>query len=239
MARSLEQIPKCIISLSKEDGYVELFANGDRSLVERLLNHDDMKIVWSEIVIYEKLHPVVYIADGTEDEMVDHDFIVRKFFMTALLVRSQWERLSKVPSKLLKSECLDLAQQLGKISGRLKRMSPELQFLLGLPLDTILWSRQNNEHQAMLPEGRTLPEVLDYLSVQLKRSPGWKHINLRPTKPNESNAERTFCARVLADFFFENLRSQRADLVALATTAILDLTDPLTSEHAAKLFKDL
>ena len=236
MAFSSEQTPRCIINLANEEGYVEIFAKGDLSLVERVLNHDDMKIVWSEIVAYEKHHPVIYIDDGTEEEMIGSDFIARKFFMTALLVRSKWARLSKLPNKQLKAECLDLAKQLGKISGRLKRMSPELQFVLGLPLNTLLGSRNNNEHKAMLPEWQTLPEVLDYLSLQLKRSPGFNYVALRPTKPNEKNAERTFCARVLADFFLDNLGSQRADLVALATTAILDLADPLTREHVAKLF---
>lgn len=234
----LASVPQSILQLAQDSGFIGCMAGGDADLMDRLISHSDMDDVWTEMVRYEEANPETYPGDDGEMLVYDH-FVSERFLYMVSNLRVKWARMSKTPTKQLEADCNQLARDLTKIAKTLRHRATELQYILGLPLDAYLWSPGSSDHRSeMRPrmlDGETLPDTLDHLAQILEKSPSWDYHHQRPTKPNDKNAERTFCIHVVANFFSTHMGEPKAGLVARTVSTVLDLSDPITDDHVSKL----
>ena len=77
--------------------------------------------------------------------------------------------------------------------------------------------------------------VLREFAQMLRRTPAPLTSVLRPPKPGDPNAYRTFLVRVLTHFFLTHGGKPRADLVARTVSTLMNLDPPLEADHLSKL----
>ena len=72
----------------------------------------------------------------------------------------------------------------------------------------------------------------------LRGTPAFLTDVLRPTKPNDPNAYRTFLVKALTHFFLSRVKRPKADLVARTVNAMLDQDSPINAKYVSKLTAD-
>jgi len=96
-----------------------------------------------------------------------------------------------------------------------------------------------DEREAEGPAPTPIDALLREFARVLRGPPALLTDVLRPTKPNDPNAYRTFLVRALTHFFLSHERRPKADLVARTVSAMLDLDSPMDANHVSKLTTDL
>ena len=206
-------IPADIIGLANSQQHADFFALGDLAMCQRLVTGLDMIKVWSEVCkINDQLEAHDELNEGDLSEPFRYEFLT-----VATSLKARWTRLCKVPSKTMDKH-VDLILSLAiKLQKTIDAHRDELCCLGNPRLPTLPRSKRDLFASVGIPEDL------------------W----LRPTKPNASSAETTFYARALSNFFYRRTGSQHLTLVALTISALLDLPDPITPDHVAKLCQGL
>ena len=101
-----------------------------------------------------------------------------------------------------------------------------------------IWLQENPPDEEPLGE-IPIDVFLTRLASRLRRHVVSTDAIVRPTKPNDTHAERTFLARELTRFFLTHGGQPRYELVARTVSAILDLDPPLDADLVTKNVRDL
>jgi hypothetical protein len=240
----LKVVPKEILTNLTNSDFLKFYQCDDPKMLTRLVTYPEMESVWI----------------GLNEREVDGTLAI-DFFCSTALIRKRWQRMSKLPNKLIEESLLEVADLADRLARGLDRQKSELihfasntQNIASLLEDYIqsrkdlnevtkkclvdqLWKLSNQfEVEDSSPIFPDISTLLQHLAMLIRRFDSSREWELRPTKIAAINAERTYAIRNLSSFFYDNLREWRFDWVALTTTTMFDLIDdPMTEDHAKKL----
>lgn len=235
----LDNIVPIVRKALKDRKFVEREAGGDRELLDRLVSRLDMKATWD-------------LVNRSGD---DQEFPL-EFLMFAGTLRIEWAAKSKVPTEVARRALRDVAANAKKLAVQIQGHEAEVRLLAGVRTDLaslIVQVHEKADREESAAEiarlnwetyrrtgfvHRAIPdftEVLNHFAEKLDRAAECKPIGGRPRKVNDPNAERTYCVQQLAAFFEKSVGEVPKAEIAESVTVILDLADPLTPSHVAKL----
>jgi hypothetical protein len=214
----------------------------DQARLDRLVFSRDMKPVWDWLT-----------AKSVQDKDLPLDFLVK-----AHVLPHFWESMSKTPTKQAMRDIKEMEDGARQLASQLREHEAEVRLLCGfgnsllsliaeidrrkeleIPAEQLM--KQNNVTYLLTGE-RLIPDladVLEELAEKLARAKLGAVVYRRPTKPNDANAERTYCVQYLAQFFKECTGEIPRDVIARTVNEILDIggTTPLDAQHVGKLLK--
>ena len=255
--KTLTIVPESIKRSSQSEEFITFHASGDVTLCQRLISNLEMEYVWKEVMSIEAaLESQCEYAEANE-------IFSYEFFQRTCLLRQQWKRMSKTPTKVLENKIKKIRIMANELATELKSSEEEIfmfhQIHLGLWKYIVKSATENDTSRALNFDQRIkqfhselfAQSDYEYLSpdlvfalmsfaAELANPTRTEARYIRPTKTNDKNAERTFCVRSLASFFLEKTGRPRFDIVAPTVSTVLDLDDGgLSPDHASKLARDI
>lgn len=197
-----------LTSLANDANLIEFISGGDATVANRLASPDAEQVWITFTGIY---------GDDPGD--------AAEFFITAIGLRRNWSRMSKMPTTLLDAEVATIGRDAKALARKLTTYSAALRTSIGV---------------LSAPSVKKLVADLRSFAETIRQGRGLtEDMLLRPTKVNAANAETTYCVKALTHYL--NDRHKRSDngLIADTVSAVLDLTEPIDANTVAKLCRTL
>ena len=225
--------------LVKWDEFLPELDDDARTVLERLVSDSRMDLVWRK--------------------MLESDpAVIAPFFNACIDAIHSWRGMSKTPTKQLiarvqkvaakadelSSELLNNIAEIALVDGSLVAGSVKLLASDGKTIDPKTFSPTESDEPVFLEpdEGELLRLVFDLQKFtsrlqtpELNSEPA----KLRPTKPGQTTAYRTFLVRALTSFFLKHRGRPHSAWVASGVAALLDMEGDLSPDLVSKLVRNM
>ena len=222
-----------------------------RKRIERLATWDDLSDCWQQICVLEAKHP---------------QFDALEVACRAVAAPSHWKSINKARRSEVERNVSQISKAANKLAGLLSEHRDNLRYWVGADLDTAELLRKaaaasseplvvalyEIEVETTLQKNIRLqidhdldtyfPRLHEFvyeISKSLKLADQTEELLLRPTRPGDSNACRTYTTRVLSHYFITATLEPHHKEVAAIAYVIFDGDEAINDNLVRENTKDL
>jgi hypothetical protein len=246
----LPEVPATVVAWATNQirrcgGQSDAISQAIATRITNLVTYPDMKRAWVAIVELEKSHTA---------------FSAVEFSIKAVEAPSFWNQVGKERRSTVSTITEQIAENAEKIASLLEKHRSLLKYWVGDGIDTAnvlrtaalgsgdptvnsIYPDEVQEYIDDAALGRYFPnmvEVMRAFSMTIRQIVEKEELSLRPTKPQDKNASRTYSIKVLSSYLLVTTQSPNRAIVAATINSVFDDPDsPVDENLVAKLTEEI